>query len=48
MSNYAVVMESGEVYAVQAATSEAAMREANRLARQLHGVNDSAVEAVAA
>lgn len=46
MNNYTVTMESGNDYFLSAMSPEAAMAESERLARVVHGVNDTALEAV--
>jgi hypothetical protein len=46
MTNYTVTMESGNDYFVSAASPEAAMVEAERLARVVHGVIDTAISAI--
>lgn len=45
MNDYTVTMESGNDYFLSAVSPEAAMAEAERLARVVHGVIDAAVSA---
>ncbi len=46
MNDYTVTMESGNDYFVSAVSAQAAMIEAERLSRVVHGVNDTAIEAI--
>ncbi len=43
MNDYTVTMESGHDYFVSAVNAQAAMMEAERLSRVVHGVIDTAV-----
>jgi hypothetical protein len=45
MNEYTVTMESGNDYFVSAESPESAMAEAERLARVVHGVIDTAISA---